>query len=183
MLTNYLINSVVPEPEGSSPRLQEPATGSYPGPNESTRPPHPTSPRSILISSCHLRLSLPSDLFPSDFSTKTLFIFLSSPMRAIECFVTNWFFLQFGVVNLPPNPQAGGPLPVCCPRLLIQYIRSYPPYLEAVSSIRNLRTRHAVVTEDTLNVEWRLYIWKICLCSWVTSFSLLFFGKQVSRMS
>ncbi|KAJ4452211.1 hypothetical protein ANN_03729 [Periplaneta americana] len=44
-----------------------------------------------------------------------------------------------------PNPQAGGPPLIGCPRLLIQYIRSYPPYLEAVSSIRNLRTRHAVV--------------------------------------
>ena len=27
-----------------------------------------------------------------------------------------------------PNPQAGGPFIVGCPRLLIQYIRSYPPY-------------------------------------------------------
>jgi hypothetical protein len=36
--------------------------------------------------------------------------------------------------------------------VLIQYIRSYPPYLEAVSSIRNLTTRHAVVTGDTLNM-------------------------------
>ena len=27
-----------------------------------------------------------------------------------------------------PTPQAGGPPLVGCPRLLIQYIRSYPPY-------------------------------------------------------
>ena len=26
------------------------------------------------------------------------------------------------------HPQAGGPILVGCPRLLIQYIRSYPPY-------------------------------------------------------
>ena len=26
-----------------------------------------------------------------------------------------------------PNAQAGGPLFIGCPRLLIQYIRSYPP--------------------------------------------------------
>jgi hypothetical protein len=39
-------------------------------------------------------------------------------------------------------PQAGGPPLFDSPRLLIQYIRSYPPYLEAVSSIRSLRTRH-----------------------------------------
>jgi hypothetical protein len=38
------------------------------------------------------------------------------------------------------------------PRLLIQYIHSFPPYLEAVSSIRNPRTCHAVVTVDSLNM-------------------------------
>jgi hypothetical protein len=35
---------------------------------------------------------------------------------------------------------------------LFQYIRSNPPYLEAVPSIRNLRTRHAVVTRDPPNM-------------------------------
>jgi hypothetical protein len=62
-------------------------------------------------------------------------------------------FLRWGVVSPLPNPQAGGPPLVGCPRLLIQYIRSYPPYLDAFSSIRNLRTRHAVVTRDPLNME------------------------------
>jgi len=35
--------------------------------------------------------------------------------------------LQGGVVSTSPNPQAGGPPLVGCPRLLIQFIRSYPP--------------------------------------------------------
>ena len=35
--------------------------------------PHPTSWRSILILSTHLRLGLPSGLLPSDFSSKTLY--------------------------------------------------------------------------------------------------------------
>jgi hypothetical protein len=38
-------------------------------------------------------------------------------------------FLRWGVVSTSPNPEAGGPPLVCCPRL---HIRSYPPYLQAV---------------------------------------------------
>ena len=43
---------------------------------------HPTSWRSILILSTHLRLGLPSGLFPSGFPSKTLYTPLSSPIRA-----------------------------------------------------------------------------------------------------
>jgi hypothetical protein len=59
----------------------------------------------------------------------------------------------YGEVLLAPRPPppAGGPPRVGCARLLIDFIRSYPPYLEAVSSIRNLSTRHAVVTRDPPN--------------------------------
>ena len=39
--------------------------------------PHPTSCRSILIISTHLRLGLPSGLFPSGFPTKTLYTLLT----------------------------------------------------------------------------------------------------------
>jgi hypothetical protein len=52
------------EPEGSLPHSQVPATYPYPEPAQS-RPPHPTSWRSILILSSHLQLGLPSGLFPS----------------------------------------------------------------------------------------------------------------------
>jgi hypothetical protein len=66
-------------------------------------------------------------------------------------------FLRRGDACNPPNPQACGPPLFGCPRLLIQHIRSYPAYLVAVSSTCNLRTRHAVVTRNTLNtVSFRL---------------------------
>jgi hypothetical protein len=48
--------------------------------------------------------------------------------------------------TLKDHPLSG------CPRLLIKYIRRYPSYLEAVSSVRNLRTRHAAVTRDPPNM-------------------------------
>jgi len=44
--------------------------------------PNPTSLRSILILSTHLRLGLPSGLFPPGFPNKTLYIPLSPPIRA-----------------------------------------------------------------------------------------------------
>jgi len=45
-------------------------------------PPHPTSRRSILLLSSHLRLGLASGLFPSGFPTKTLYTALLSPIHA-----------------------------------------------------------------------------------------------------
>ena len=44
--------------------------------------PHPTSWRSTLILSAHLRLGLPSGLLPSGFPSKTLYTSISSPIRA-----------------------------------------------------------------------------------------------------
>jgi hypothetical protein len=54
---------------------------SWASPIQSTYP-HPTSYRSILILSTHLRLALPSGLFHSGFPTKALHAPLSSPTRA-----------------------------------------------------------------------------------------------------
>ena len=45
---------------------------------------------------------------------------------------------------------SGRPPLVSCLQLLIQYIHSYSPYLEAIFSICNLRTHRAMVTETHL---------------------------------
>jgi hypothetical protein len=64
-------------------------------------------------------------------------------------FVTSLFFTA-RICQPHAQPSAGRPPLVGCPRLTIQYIRGYPPYLLAVSSIRNLGTLHAVVIRDPL---------------------------------
>jgi hypothetical protein len=50
--------------------------------NDPLYAPHPTSQRSILILSSHLRLGLSSGLLPSGFPTKVLYAPLFSPIRA-----------------------------------------------------------------------------------------------------
>jgi hypothetical protein len=49
--------------------------------------------------------------------------------------------------------QAGTSPLLDCLHLLIRYIRGYSLYLEAISSIPNLRTLHVMVTRDPLNTE------------------------------
>ena len=74
---------IFPELEGSLPHSQEPATSPYPEPAQSSPYPHiPTYWRYILILTSHLRLGLPSCLFPSGFPTKTLYTPLVYPIRA-----------------------------------------------------------------------------------------------------
>ena len=51
--------------------------------NPEFKPSHPTSWRSILILSSHLRLGLPSGLFPLNFPTKILYTPLLSLIRAL----------------------------------------------------------------------------------------------------
>jgi len=66
-------------------------------------------------------------------------------IRFVQCQLLRW-----GVVSTSLNPQSEGPLLVGCPRLFIQYIRS-TLHTGVRSSIRNQRTRHAVVTGANLS--------------------------------
>ena len=69
-------------------------------------------------------------------------------------------FLRRGVFIPSPNPLPGGPPPVVCPLLLIQHIRRCLPYLHVVSSIRDLRTRHALVAGTHLpRNSWGVVYW------------------------
>ena len=56
----------------------------------------------------------------------------------------NVYFTRWWVISPSTNSQAREMPLIVSPRLLIQYIRRYPPYLEAFSSRCNIRTRHTV---------------------------------------
>jgi hypothetical protein len=119
------------KPESSLPCAREPSNGTYPEPNES--------------SLYHAILFLAFPPKSSLHSSSLLCMLHSLPIQGPVCHVLIGLFLWRRIVNPTPNHNAGGPPLVGCPLLLIQYICSYPPYLDAVSSIRNLRTRHGVV--------------------------------------
>ena len=69
-------------------------------------------------------------LSPGDPSEGVVYLrIVLSPEQASHLWMfLNISVLQGRVVSTSPNPPAGGPLLVGCPRLPIQFIRSYPPY-------------------------------------------------------
>jgi hypothetical protein len=103
------------EPEGSIPNSQELSTCSYPQPDQS-------SPQYPIPTLQDLTFQVPNLI--SVFHSLGRLSKESVQVRgSLEVFVTSFFFAVRGV-NPTPNPQAGRPPLVICPRLLIQYIRS-----------------------------------------------------------
>jgi hypothetical protein len=92
------------------------------------------------------------------------FLLLSSfqrtPQRPCVTFRNKLFLFKMRTCYTHINLQVGRPPLVGFPRMLIQNIRSYFPYVEIISSIYNLRTRHAVVTRDQLNKAYTSHIRK-----------------------
>ena len=66
--------------------------------------------------------TLPPEIWVREYFTSGLFCLQRTHL------VHEYFFSWGGVVSTLPNRQAGGPPFVGCPRLLIQFIRSYPPH-------------------------------------------------------
>ena len=99
------------EPRHPLPYSQEPSTCPSWTRSIQSMLPHPTSRRSILISS-HLLLCLPSGLLPSGFLTKTLYAPLLSPyvLHALPISVflvlsPEWYFYTWQHINIGINLQ------------------------------------------------------------------------------
>jgi len=88
-----------------------------------------SSPFSVDVPACCVMPPLETLPPPRDLSGGVIYlrIVLSPEEASRMCVSEQRFFVRRGVVSTSPNPQAGGPPRVGCPRLLIQYIRSYPP--------------------------------------------------------
>ena len=67
--------------------------------------------------------------FAAFYGTHTAFTSTRNPgRRQVFVFSDKAIFYDEELSKPRPNPQAGGPPLVGCPRLRIQYIRSYPSY-------------------------------------------------------
>ena len=102
-------------------------------------PPYPTSWKSLLILSSHLRLGLPSGLLPSGFLTKTLYTLLPLPIRA-TC-PAHLILLDFVTLTILGEQYRSLSSPLC------SFLR-YP----VTSSLlgRNYTNHFNILTEETL---------------------------------
>jgi len=113
---------------------------------------HPTSWRSILIISTHLRLGLPSGLFPFGFPTKTLYTAISSSIRAtcpahliVLDFITRTLLgeeyksFSSSLCNVLHSPVTSSLLGPNVHYLILYYVYKHvamPPFKESNSQLR-----------------------------------------------
>ena len=135
-------------PGGSLQHLQEPDTFLYPEPDKSNH-----------CTRIPLFYVVPNE---------------KSVYDALWDVTQNIKFLRRRIVITSPNNQAEGPPLIGCPRLLIQYIRSYPPHLEDVPPARTWRSTmlwwldhiyRGLVDATGSKIIWNWELW------WSTQFS------------
>ena len=137
---------------------------SWANPIQSTYP-HPTFWRSILILSTHLRLGLPSGLFPSGFPTKTLWRCIAVPnfytawIKNTTTFDSNVYFIWLFNCKFFASWSPLAPLPTPPPPLPFQQLRIYASVddrtsLQGNAKIPALGTRRLPVSESL----WFTYI-------------------------
>jgi hypothetical protein len=144
------------EPEGSLTHSQVRDSYLYPEPAQSSPYPHIPLPKDLAntlaaaVSEPALYRLLTIKLPNLISSYRCLDRIKVSVQLRLWVFCNKDAFSVWGVVSPWSKHQDGGPSLVGCPRQRIQYIRSYPPYCRPFM-IRNLRTRHAVVTGTHLS--------------------------------
>jgi hypothetical protein len=121
------------EPEGSSPSLQELSTCTYPEPDQS-------SPQHSLLSLFHVPNLMSIFLCIGPLSKK-----IRPGPRLIDPFRNEFVFYGEGLLAPRPTPKLEDH-PLSLVRGCLFNIFAANFQLEAVPSIRNPRTRHAVVT-------------------------------------
>jgi hypothetical protein len=111
------------EPEGSLQRSQELSTCIYPEPHQSN-PHHPILSfiRETAVPCCKSHVHI--------LSLRSFIQIIRPGPRLFMAFRNKLVFYGEGLLA-SRKPQAPRPPLVVCPQLLIQYIRSYPPFLEA----------------------------------------------------
>jgi len=121
----------------------------------------------LFIISILINLSVPLIIF--NFSVSVFIYYTEAYSLTLSRHNT---VLRWGVDSTSPNPQAGGPPPVGCPRLLIQYILIYLPYCGPGSSVGIATELRAGRSGDRIRSIMSCQHYEICKVALLTAQSL-----------